>query len=1695
MEMMIMVLVFCMVALGIFVFFMSQSEDIRVKNAIMLVNREGQSLSEMFRKDLADVDAWVAADSATMSFVTHGENVVYSWDPFTRVLSRNGVEVARNIVSMDFHYYPAAIATAEAQAGPEIPRPVPNCPPGADPKDCSMTLVNIREVELKFVVGSRSPVYLPGPQKGAVTPGNPFLPETGTGVRIRRQFVLRLGTKNLNQPTTDVSVENACGKLNLVSVGASDIASCDADGESATIKVTTLAPDNTGAMAATDKNPVKIRAVYRYDTDPSPENRCADAACAGQNQGGLWPEAPIIDYPELTSSMRATGGSANIKVTSPADRDGNKILVLAQWTPPSTPTCPNPPLLHRNQLVIRVKAGAAYSMRTSGVAARSSETLGTDAKAAINTCGSFGGCQDTGATLRAQLLDKCGNPVSNMANKVKFTIDISDPGNRFGSFSKIDPSENTLTVSASENGIYTTSIFSGPNMPPGGHIPVHVELVGNPGISGDILVPLRICDIPFKIDLLSPVSGVLPKEGVIPACPGRSEAISFRVLNACGDPITASENPALSPANPENWSISIDSKLSEADEERQVGTLGASAGGKVVPTFSGNTLLINYRTGGTGLDESRLDQTYCGAARSNVPINIKFIPLPESMGRKTILLNLGACPSLSAQLFPDNLLSLPRCADASGSQSACMQPGCSAGGDQGGDFILRTQILSCPMPGKAALSLKNVGVLFVTDSPNLASQYPSFSEGGGQRSYLTAFPGDYAYSSGGKIAHLNPGNLDVMSSIDSKFSARAIFCFPGPNGTLDTTPGSLTCKGDDIEFASNPVSFMVGPSPAGFINKTPSGENFIRGMIGVYKNGTYESSDQLIDMNMSYSFPYGTLVTAPEIGKDSEVFFEVRDCDRNRNPAVQDSLPLKLSGAMTSPNEIVNLTLNETGPNTGVFRGSATLARLTGASQPGKLNTVPGEIINIQYQDPADPGDVITGRLYASGCSGVYFRDASGRAVDAVTPAMTETTPLYFDSSINSKPQKRHTFYMEFKIPEKAFYTGNARFGETANAGVFIASQLYHYPEGSEPRNVFLRESDPSGSPDNNGIFRVNDPNSHYIFLRGLFDCDMDSFCRGIHSTPDRVNVAFGEGGQYEARAASCGASIAVFDVDPPVVTLKKASKGSLSAASLKDGDRVTGMIYLQGEADDGNGNITGINASVDGGLTYLFNGTYDAAAKKWAIAINTNELPDGIYHIAVRAKDSAGNTGYSFNSGSKALTLIVDKYPESIALVGNWGEICGKHTFVADVSRFMAENSSNVKVKFYTDGGATPVAQTTPDRNGLAKATINVDNLTGGPPGHTIRAVASDNSDASVTVGASQTFIVDDSPPMVSLSIPAYDGINPLQGLVEVLVQTHGCSEVKEVKVESYLVNNTTVRSAPVSAKFQRCLESASPDGVCRNAEWVAQLNYPSSCSWSYGFTGDGQNAFHAIATDARGKTATTTSEPAYPVDNPPEIKLKLPENRLVKGSVVFDAEVSDCDGVAKDKVNMTIPGLGTFNMARKSGSDRAGVYSLTLNTSEYPACRFGVSYLPNGVYTFEIMADDNAPAGACLGPETNGALNRCGKLTGTFQVENQPTDVAITSINGAAPVDGRTVGGNFISVAGTAKSCGLKAGFGSVRILVDGRNVGDMIAGPGGQYSINLDAKTAGLTTGQAHTLAISATDGMGGSVESPPRLIGIP
>ena len=83
---------------------------------------------------------------------------------------------------------------------------------------------------------------------------------------------------------------------------------------------------------------------------------------------------------------------------------------------------------------------------------------------------------------------------------------------------------------------------------------------------------------------------------------------------------------------------------------------------------------------------------------------------------------------------------------------------------------------------------------------------------------------------------------------------------------------------------------------------------------------------------------------------------QVKDPDQNVNPLVADTVTVVLTSLKTGDTETVVLT--ETGPNTGIFRGSMPSTLNTSADNDGVLTVAANSRVQVTYTDPLDAASV-----------------------------------------------------------------------------------------------------------------------------------------------------------------------------------------------------------------------------------------------------------------------------------------------------------------------------------------------------------------------------------------------------------------------------------------------------------------------------------------------------------------------------------------------------------------------------------------------------------------------------------------------------------------------------------------------------------------------------------------------------------------
>jgi uncharacterized repeat protein (TIGR01451 family) len=108
---------------------------------------------------------------------------------------------------------------------------------------------------------------------------------------------------------------------------------------------------------------------------------------------------------------------------------------------------------------------------------------------------------------------------------------------------------------------------------------------------------------------------------------------------------------------------------------------------------------------------------------------------------------------------------------------------------------------------------------------------------------------------------------------------------------------------------------------------------------------------------------------------------EVADFDRNNDPAAIETVIVVLVNPATNDTETIILT--ETGPDTGVFRGSIPSTLATTANENGVLTVTPNSRISVTYADPLDAAAVSTASALIDPF-GIVFDSFTGAPVSGV---------------------------------------------------------------------------------------------------------------------------------------------------------------------------------------------------------------------------------------------------------------------------------------------------------------------------------------------------------------------------------------------------------------------------------------------------------------------------------------------------------------------------------------------------------------------------------------------------------------------------------------------------------------------------------------------------------------------------------------
>ncbi|MBI4824441.1 MAG: prepilin-type N-terminal cleavage/methylation domain-containing protein [Nitrospirae bacterium] len=314
-------------------------------------------------------------------------------------------------------------------------------------------------------------------------------PETGN--KLNR--TLETSVKLRGEKTWKVSGAG-CGILEM-SIDKIDIAFCDNEIANITVKIWDLENHRVGYD-------YKVGETYPY---------------ANNSKVKVFPKGgePLTFSPTDIINVSTTTGSTMIN-SSDIKTAGTAIEILGSWNPPSP--CTYDILTSRT---IIVKAGKPWKIAKMDATSTSLKGCST-------------GCPDQTSTIKAQVTDKCGNPMNGFGLK----FDITNAG----SFS--DSSLLTSTILNTDSSGYTTVIYYAPDTFTSGTNPARITVSDpvdedslkdlNSGEASDksksLTITLSPCDAKYLIENSSPFAIATTE------CPNKSFGLNFRVTDACGNP-------------------------------------------------------------------------------------------------------------------------------------------------------------------------------------------------------------------------------------------------------------------------------------------------------------------------------------------------------------------------------------------------------------------------------------------------------------------------------------------------------------------------------------------------------------------------------------------------------------------------------------------------------------------------------------------------------------------------------------------------------------------------------------------------------------------------------------------------------------------------------------------------------------------------------------------------------------------------------------------------------------------------------------------------------------------------------------------------------------------------------------------------------------------------------------------------------
>jgi Concanavalin A-like lectin/glucanases superfamily/Bacterial Ig domain/Calcineurin-like phosphoesterase len=274
----------------------------------------------------------------------------------------------------------------------------------------------------------------------------------------------------------------------------------------------------------------------------------------------------------------------------------------------------------------------------------------------------------------------------------------------------------------------------------------------------------------------------------------------------------------------------------------------------------------------------------------------------------------------------------------------------------------------------------------------------------------------------------------------------------------------------------------------------------------------------------------------------------------------------------------------------------------------------------------------------------------------------------------------------------------------------------------------------------------------------------------------------------------------------------------------------VSGVIAVSASATDNVG-VAGVQFKLDGA-----NLGGEITATPYTISWDTTTVANGAHTITAVARDAAGNVATSGTLSVTVNNVVVDTTPPTVGMTAPAAN--ATVSGVTTVSANATDNVGVVGVQFKLDGNPLGAEIT---GSGLYAFAWDTSTVTAGI--HSLTAVARDaagnvatSSTLSVTVNNA---VIDTTPPTVGMTAPAANAT--VSGVTAVSA-------------------NATDNVGVVGVQFK--LDGANLGGEITTA--------PYSISWDTTTVANGGHILTAVARDAAGNVATTSSTVSVTVNNP---------------------------------------------------------------------------------------------------------------------------------------------------------------------------------------------------------------------------------